>query len=365
LTDVKITSSGEFSPSENAKKTSGSTIVGDVVASYLTHAYGKRGITFAVNVIEATKISRAFNAADIAAEVVHAGTLESIRDEVIDRFERGELLQLVNVDLFGEGFDVSMVEVISMARGTASFGLYSQQFGRCLRPVYAAGWPLDTDQQRLDAIANGPKPRAIIIDHVGNVTVRHGVPDVRNNWSLDRRERGAKKKPDPNKIMMRKCSNILCNLAYEAFRISCKHCGNVPKPSQRQTPKQVEGDLVELSEEVMQRMRGELGLVDQTVAEAHNRFSKFATSEMMLAGMMKNHKNRTESQLKLRSAMASWGGYQTYFGLNDREIQKRFYSAFAIDVMSAQSLNKKDAEKLNSEINSVLEILNDDIDTMG
>lgn len=365
LDDVPITAGGDFSPIKASQKTAGSTIVGDVVQSYLKHAWGKRGITFAVNVEEATKISIAFNTYGVKSEVVHAGTDSGLRDDIIERFERGELLMLVNVDLFGEGFDVPMVEVVSMARGTASFGLFCQQFGRALRPVYAEGWPIDTVEQRLAAIANGPKPYAIIIDHVGNVCARHGLPDSRSNWTLDRRESGAKKKVDPNKIMMRKCINPICNLAYEAYRIACPHCGAQPKPVLRQTPKQVEGDLVELSEEVLKRMRGEIKSVDLDVMQAHAKYSKFATSEIILAGMMNNHKNRSSQQKELRDSMASWGGYQQHFGLNNREIQKRFYQAFEIDVMSAKSLGLKDAQKLKNKIDAVLRILRNDIKQVG
>jgi DNA repair protein RadD len=365
LEDVPITAGGDFSPVKASKKTAGSTIVGDVVQSYLQHAFGKRGITFAVNVEEATKIAIAFNTWGVKAEVVHAGTDAGVRDDVIERFERGELLMLVNVDLFGEGFDVPMVEVVSMARGTASFGLFAQQFGRALRPVYAEGWPIDTTEQRLAAIANGPKPKAIIIDHVGNVVARHGVPDARSNWTLDRRDSGAKRKVDPNKIMMRKCVNPICNLAYEAYRIACPHCHTQPKPVERKTPKQVDGDLVELSEEVLKRMRGEIKSVDLDIKDAHAKYSRFASSELMLAGMMKNHKNRSSQQKDLRDTMADWGGYQQHFGLNNREIQKRFYQAFEIDVMTAKSLGIKEAVKLKTKIDDVLRILKDDVKRLG
>jgi hypothetical protein len=59
--------------------------------------------------------------------------------------------------------------------------------------------------------------------------------------------------------------------------------------------------------------------------------------------------------------MANWGGYQTHYGLKNREIQKRFYQAFEIDVMSAKSLGLKDAVKLKNKIDAVLRILKNDI----
>lgn len=76
---------------------------------------------------------------------------------ILRRFKARELTVLVNVDLFGEGFDLPATEVVSMARPTMSYALYVQQFSLALR------------------LMDG-KTEAIIIDHVGNVR-RHGLPD--------------------------------------------------------------------------------------------------------------------------------------------------------------------------------------------
>jgi DNA repair protein RadD len=111
----------------------------------------------------------------VPAEVVHSKTPDAVRTRILARFRNREILQLVNVDLFGEGFDLPAIEVVSMARATQSYGLYVQQFGRALR------------------IMDG-KTHALIIDHVGNVG-RHGLPDARRIWTLDRRERGARGRP--------------------------------------------------------------------------------------------------------------------------------------------------------------------------
>ena len=76
---------------------------------------------------------------------------------------------MVNVDLFGEGFDLPAIGSVSFARPTQSFPLYAQQFGRSLRVLEG-------------------KDRAIVIDHVGNV-IRHGLPDAYRAHTLDSRER--------------------------------------------------------------------------------------------------------------------------------------------------------------------------------
>jgi superfamily II DNA or RNA helicase len=58
--------------------------------------------------------------------------------------------------LFGEGFDLPAIEVVSFARPTESFALFSQQFGRALRLMLTreelVGYDLLTDAGRKAAI---------------------------------------------------------------------------------------------------------------------------------------------------------------------------------------------------------------------
>ena len=52
---------------------------------------------------------------------------------MIEQFKAGETQVLVNVDLFGEGFDCPDVEFIQLARPTLSLSKYLQQVGRGMR----------------------------------------------------------------------------------------------------------------------------------------------------------------------------------------------------------------------------------------
>lgn len=354
LSDVTITASGDYSQKKLAQKTKQSHIVGDVVQHYLKLAAGKRGITFVPTVEIATETAMRFKECGVRAEVVHAGTEATLRDTIIKRFAKGELDQLVNVDLFGEGFDVPAVEVVSMARATASFGLFSQQFGRALRPVYAQGVPLDTPEQRKYAMAVSLKPHAIIIDHVGN-TLRHGLPDAYRKWTLNARDKRGSRGVDPNIIKMKACPE--CTGAYEAYYVACPYCGHKPVPAGRSEPKQVEGDLIELSPDVLKRMRGELDKVDQDPVKAMGRLSYAAPTEGAARAMIKRHVERQRVQTELRTSMGVWGGYQSVKGLDDRQIQRKFFHSFGVDVMTAQTLGVNDANKLK-------EIIDESIQTM-
>src|SRR5208337_2160957 len=129
LSEVPISAGGDFSPPKLRTAVHKSHITGDVVTHYLRHAEGKLGITFAVDIEAATGIAAEFRGLGVPAEVISSKTPDILRHQIMKRFRRREILQLVNVDLLGEGVDVPAIEVITMARPTQSYGLYAQQFG--------------------------------------------------------------------------------------------------------------------------------------------------------------------------------------------------------------------------------------------
>lgn len=327
-------------------------MVGDVVRHYLEWARGKLGVTFAVDVEEATKIAAAFREAGVPAEVVSAKTPDMLRLEILRKFKRREILQLVNVDLFGEGFDLPAIEVVSFARPTESWSLYCQQFGRVLRlmidPALYPVWDTLTDAQRLAHIAASGKPYGMIIDHVGNVMRHMGPPDKKMAFSLDRREaRGTGKVSDA--IPYRDCLNPVCLQPYERVYKCCPYCSTYPEPPARSGPEFVDGDLIELSPEVLARMRGDVAKIDGPAV------LPWGQSHMVQMAVNKRHVERQEAQAALRTAMSWWSGLQDALGRPDLEEKyRRFYLMFGVDTATAQAYGAPDAEKLRAKIYSYL-----------
>lgn len=323
------------------------TIVGDVVSHYLKIAKGKLGVTFAVDVEEATKIAVAFRAAGVPAEVVSAKTPSSLRSAILKRFKRREILQLVNVDLFGEGFDLPAIEVVSMARPTMSFSLFCQQFGRSLRLMISEElskqWGDFTDEQRRAHIAASTKPTAIVIDHVSNV-VTHGLPDAYREWSLDRGERRSRRKVD-DVVPCRSCLNPLCVRVYERIYKSCPYCGHYPEPAGRSEPEQVDGDLMELDPAVLKQLRGQIAKIDGGF------YAPPRVDPAIVYNMSNNHAMRQTAQRELRDQMALWAGYQNHLGRHDlTELYRRFFFMFGTDMMTAQTLGAPEARELRDRI---------------
>lgn len=326
LIDVQISkATGDYNPDQLRKAVRKSHITGDVVKGYLEFANGKLGVTFATDVEIATEIAANFNASGVKAAVVSAKTPEAERIATIRKFRNKEILQLVNVDLFGEGFDLPAIESVHFARPTESFGLFTQQFGRGLRLME-------------------DKNQALIIDHVGNV-MRHGLPDAPRVWSLDRRDsRGSKKADDVQPI--RVCAE--CTGVYERFLSTCPYCGYTHKPAARSSIEFVEGAISELSPEILRVM---LGRVEDTEVSEHIIRAKCANKNMPLLGQLrevKRHEERKAAQMLLRATINLWCNKYPQASLE--EVQRRFYYNFGIDILSAQTLYKDDALKLNERV---------------
>jgi superfamily II DNA or RNA helicase len=339
LDDIPISAGGDFSLDPLRNAVHESHIVGNVVEHYLQLAPGKLGVTFAVDVQSAHDIADAFKAAGVPAAVVSADTRDSDRVAILEQFRRRDLLQLVNVDIFGEGFDLPAIEVVSMGRPTHSFPLFAQQFGRTLRvmvgDIYARNWDAYSDAERLISIANSTKPQAIIIDHVSNV-YRLGLPDAPQYYTLagqNRRERVI--------VPVKTCSE--CGASYIRAEVACPYCAFAPEPIERSSPRAVDGDLQELDPMILDALRREI--------DPAPRFPYGADAKVRGA-IMKRHAERYEAQVELRKAMALWCGQRTQDqdGPALRKAIKEFYLTFNIDVLSAQALPRKDADQLTREI---------------
>jgi DNA repair protein RadD len=315
---------GDFNPKQLHDAAVKSHITGDIVSSYLKIAPGKLGVTFTVGVDLAMEIAARFREAGVSAECVTAETPDLVRAEILRRFKQGEVKQLVNVDLFGEGFDLPAIEVVSMGRPTESYGLLCQQFGRALRPMPG-------------------KDRAIIIDHVGNImrhAARRGLPDAFQDWTLDRRERRGKSDQGPATI--RVCPE--CTGVYErVFRV-CPYCGHVIEPQSRTAVEHVDGDLLELDPAVLARLRGEAARVfDPPTVPLHADWA-------VMKGIHNRHQRRVDAQMALRATIAWWAGWQRSLGRGDGESYRRFWLMFGIDVATAQTLKRAEADALGEKI---------------
>lgn len=325
LEGVTLGSTGDYSAPQLRVRSHQSHIVGDVVETYIKFARGKQGITFTVDVETANEMAAQYRAAGIPAASVSAATPEAERQNAVRDFRDGKLWQLVNCDLFGEGFDVPGVEVVSLARPTMSLSLHLQQVGRALRP--APG-----------------KAYAIIIDHVGNWE-RHGLPDSPRVWTLDGKSR-KERDLDADAIKLTTC--LECFLVFERKQLpTCPHCGYVRLPSERGRPEQVDGDLTELDPKTLAALREQVEL--EPPASVATRI-EFKAGRAAGRQAFKNQEDRIDEQARLRHAIAVWAGVRKDRGQADTASYREFFLKFGVDVLTAQTLKRVEMEELRGRV---------------
>lgn len=165
---------GDFSVKEMSEKLDVRPSIKRLCETVLRYAADKKGITYAIDITHAEHIAEEYRRHGIMAVAISSKTPLAERKAIIERFKGtsrgnrndkpyyaslgltkplGETLSadykadvrdktleqtndiqvLVNVDLFGEGFDCPDVEFIQLARPTLSLAKYLQQVGRGMR----------------------------------------------------------------------------------------------------------------------------------------------------------------------------------------------------------------------------------------
>lgn len=325
---------GDFSPEPLRRAVHGSHIVGDVVQHYLRIAPGQQWITFCVDVEAAGETAAALKQAGVPAEVVTGKTPAALRYHLMRGFTRGDFKQLCVVDVVSEGTDIPSVDGISMARPSNSYVTVAQQAGRAIR------WKEE-------------RPVKTIIDHVGNVarfarvgycptTQRSTIELDRATWSLARRERRRRNSPEDVQPI-RVCPMCLADYPATEGRV-CPYCNHYEPPAGRASPDQVDGDLAELDPEALRQLTGQVIRVDGAPV-----FPVGVAPEVQGA-IAKRHRERQEAQGALRQAMMLWGGARLAEGMSLRQAQRVFFHTFGVDVMTAQTLGRPEAEELTPRV---------------
>ncbi|MGL5223590.1 MAG: DEAD/DEAH box helicase [Plesiomonas shigelloides] len=326
---------GDFNPNDVTKAVAGSslvvhdekTVVGDVVRIYQEKFTGKLGVVFTPNINTAEDLAEQFRSVGVPAMCIHANTDVIERQQAIRDFRNRKLMVLTNCGIFSEGFDLPAIEVVQDASPTESYSNFAQRFGRMLR------------------LLDGKK-FGIYCDHAGNV-MRHGLPDAPREWSLDRRERRSSGKSDAAPV--RTC--LACTAVFERFMDACPFCGEpIPQPAQRSGPEFVDGDLYELDAATLAQMRSSLERVDMDPSDYRDLLTRQGVPQIGIMANVKRHIARQETVGTLRDILALWGGYERAAGLSDKEIMRKFYLTYGVDLWTAQTLKQDEMLSLAERV---------------
>ena len=119
----------------------------------------------------------------------------------------------------------------------------------------------------------------------------------------------------------------------------------------------MDGDLRELDEATLARMRGEVAKGDIDLEVYRAQLTAKHTPPMGVLAHVKRHVATQVAQEALRLEITIWAGYWRDQGKADPEIHRRFYFKFGVDIMSAQALREKPAQELTDRITDEIEEL--------
>lgn len=322
MTGAKKGSDGDWTTKEIISRTEKAMIIGDIVSEYKKIADGKLGITFMPSVKLCEEVNQQFRASGIRSCVLTANTPDAERFDAVRAFRNKEIHQLINVDLFAEGFDLPAIEVVSMGRKTASLGWYMQAVGRVLRPCEG-------------------KQHGLIIDHVGNVMPEHGghgLPDQHREWSLNRTSSTVSSKSQPS--IIKPCPE--CCMVYSKTEMSCPYCGYEPKKRERVTPDMVDGDLTLLDNETIAEMKRNLLLTNsESPEELKNRMLRAGAPTVAAYSAAKNKKEEIKTRELLEKTVRKWVFDRVIENYKLSEIFKKFYTVTGTDTITCLSLTNK------------------------
>lgn len=218
----------------------------DVVAAFDKYARNRKSLVFCVSIKHAEETLEKLQAIGIRCALLTGSDNDRERQAVEQQFRAGELDALLNVDLFGEGYDCPECDCVVLARPTESLSLYLQQIGRAMRP------------------AKG-KEYALIIDCARNSS-RLGLPDDRRRWSLDSQKRNVKEREQPPLWTCPKCFTT-----HKPGTLVCNTCGYVRKLKPR---------IVKEEPQVLIEIANTQGLDKATyMARQHGRMVAFAAAK--------------------------------------------------------------------------------------
>ena len=330
LEHVKIsTVTGDYVEKYLRDEMQKSKIFGDVVHHYQQLAAGKRGLSFYTDVAAATEAAQLFNAANIPTACVSATTPPVERYNIINKFRKGEILQLTNCNLFSEGFDLPAIEIVSMANPTQSFSKYSQMIGRVLRP--APG-----------------KACGIIADHVGNA-IKHGLPTDARDWSLDdHREKVGKSLNNPGLYICKYCSAL-----FKTSLTTCPICQKEKIKMFVKKPEEIDGDLTEVDPDTLQDLRSKI-IKKKDIEKYRKELINKHCPDRFIEMHVQNKKKENELREDLIRIIEKF--YMIYN--KNGTLQQGytlFYYMLGVDVLTAQTLPYKETRELYEHAKKIVQ----------
>lgn len=165
LRSIRRAGSGDYLPGDLEREVDQEDLIGKIVSHWHQHAEGRQTLVFGVSVAHSQHLKEKFVNRGVRAAHLDSKTPLGERQELLDKFSKGEVSVLCNCMILSESFDLPRCQAVVLARPTHSYALAMQQMGRAMR-YYSA-------------------QRPVILDHAQNC-VTFGLPQSNRNHQLSR-----------------------------------------------------------------------------------------------------------------------------------------------------------------------------------
>lgn len=236
---------GEFVQAEMDERARIPTVVEAAVQEIVEAGQDRTGwLAFCTSVEHAIQVRDEIRRHNVSCETVTGETPAGERDRIIRDYKARRIRCLTSVGVLTTGFNAPHVDLLALLRPTLSTGLYIQMVGRAFRPIYAAGFDMNTAEGRHAAIAAGGKHNALILDFAGNVQ-RHGPVDA---VMPKKQGGGAGKKEEADgdgeeTVRAKACPT--CRELVTPSTLICPGCGfEWPKPPPKHQPRAEESPIL-------------------------------------------------------------------------------------------------------------------------
>lgn len=322
---LTVGSDGDFTQPSVQSASRNSQIIGDILQHWYKLARGLRTFVFMVDVRQAMEMAERFRQAGVRAVAMSAQhTPPHERVANMAAFERGDITVVCNVDLFGEGTDVPLLEAVCDGAATQSLPRFMQRLGRLLRPKQRPG---------------------VYIDHVGNFLAfveRHQCrPEDIDDWTLE--SQAKRKRTDNDEASLKACTNTDCLMLFHSYKRTCPYCGFTPERQPKSAPEQVDGDLMEYTPELLKGLQRKADHIAKPMLHGAPKYIRDTWNA------------RADAQRELRTVLGWWGHrHGTLEGRDDSEAWRLFYKRFRVDVLTAQTWGAAEATELMERVRNDL-----------
>lgn len=192
-----------------------------IVDEICAYGFDRRSwLVFAAGNTNSDLVTKEIARRGVSVAMISDKTDKRERERILADYKAYKIRCIVNNDILTTGFDHNGVDLIAVVRPTTSTSLWVQMLGRGTRPVYAAGFDLESLEGRKAAMFASGVHNCLVLDFAGNGWRLGAINDPVKPVAPSKKKK-ASNKDAPLKL----CGNDECRTMVYATAKVCDECG--------------------------------------------------------------------------------------------------------------------------------------------